>query len=106
MKLTKATQAELLEAILTLEKGKAIDFCYDVEENDAQEYTEDDGIGWYVADKTSFYDSDIIMIGGYGGYTVCVNDNEYGRADLPNVLNDFFVGEGVGDSCYYCVRDK
>ena len=106
MKLTKANQADLLQAILSLEKGQAIDFCYDVEENEEQEYTEVDGIGWYCADKISFYDSDLIMIGGYGGYTFCVNDNEYGRADLKDLINDFFVGELDGESCYYCVREK
>ena len=106
MKLIKATEDEFLKLVLSLEKGQAIDFCYDVEENAEEEYTEVDGIGWYVAEKTTFYDSDLIMIGGYGNHTVCVNDDEYGRADLPAIVKDFFKYEPIGECCYYFIRNK
>ena len=102
----KASKAELVKEIINLQAGYRIDFCTDVCENLEEKYTESDGIGWYCAEKTTFYDSKIILIGGYGNHTVCVNDDEYGRADLPAIVKDFFKYEPIGECCYYFIRNK
>lgn len=58
---------------------------------------------WYRFGKTSWYDSSLILIGGYGGYTTATGkmnlEDSYGERMLEMIIVDYFTN-------YLCWTDN
>jgi hypothetical protein len=82
--LTKMNREEFINMVIGLQQEKKVQFCTWIDEDG-------EGLCWYTVQKMNWIDSEIIIIGGYGQSTECLDITKLNKRELQEYVVDFIV---------------